>query len=344
MISPATVRRLALVAGVAAFVIWAGYRFSVSYPQSLGGRLPFLAPELAKGIAQVQRHNAAGHSAFLLGENSQTGWWYFFPVTLAVKTPIPFLLFATLGVVLAARSMLVRPAWQQLAPAVAAVVVLAVSMTSNINIGVRHVLPIYLLLAVFAGLGAVAAWNAKRFRGWSSTAAAVLALWLVVSSVRTHPDYLAYFNELAGGRPERIVVNSDLCWGQDYFRLVDTVRARGIDSIWVAYHGSLDVDRHRLPGMRTLPPHQPVTGWVAASVSELKAVSGYEWIDAFTPVTRVGHSIWLFCIPPRAGDASGRAAPRFVPTLGPRHSRRTTGRQRRIAVPLGKELAQRLGL
>jgi hypothetical protein len=301
-----TAGALALVGGVAMLTIWAGYRFSITRSAPMLQGIPVPAFEFAKALYQIQKHNALGHPAYLLGQWSQMGWWYFFPVTLAVKTPLPFLVFTGLGLAGLVAAVRVRPAWQPLAPGVSAAVVLAVSMTSNINNGVRHVLPAYTLLAVYAGFGAVWAWNLPRARVWSRAAVASLTLWLLVSTARTHPDYLAYFNELAGGRPERIVVNSDLCWGQDYFRLVDTLRARGIDSVWVAYHGSLDVDRHRLPGMRTLPPYQRVTGWVAASARELKGVryQGHEWIEAYPPVTRVGRSMWLFYVPPDGGDGA----------------------------------------
>ena len=40
------------------------------------------------------------HHAYLFGRRSQFGWWYYYPVVLAVKTPLPFLvlLFIGLGV------------------------------------------------------------------------------------------------------------------------------------------------------------------------------------------------------------------------------------------------------
>src|SRR6185503_7276422 len=75
---------LALAIATGALAIWAGYRFSFS------SGLP--APELFEGIQQVRQHNDEGHSSFLLGKRSSTGFWYFFEVALAVKTPIALLL------------------------------------------------------------------------------------------------------------------------------------------------------------------------------------------------------------------------------------------------------------
>ena len=82
--------------------------------------------------------------------------------------------------------------------------------------------------------------------------AALLLLWHLAVSVRAHPDYLPYFNELAGEHPERILVDSDLDSGQDLKRLADTLQARRIPSVWLAYAGSATVTQHGL---------RPSTGW-----------------------------------------------------------------------------------
>src|SRR6202044_3917194 len=58
-------------------------------------------------------------------------------------------------------------------------------------------------------------------------ALAVLLVWMAVSSLKIHPDYLAYFNELAGSHPENILVDSDLDWGQDMKRLSQRLREAG---------------------------------------------------------------------------------------------------------------------
>src|SRR3954454_19722099 len=100
---------------IASALIWAGFGFSF-HP-------------LIDGIADVRNHNATGHRNFLFGQMSWDGWWYYFPVALFFKTPIPFLLLALTGCVLLARR---RPE----VPLIAAAM-LAVAMTSGSNIGVR---------------------------------------------------------------------------------------------------------------------------------------------------------------------------------------------------------------
>ena len=84
---------------------------------------------------------------------------------------------------------------------------------------VRHILIVYPLFSIAAGFGAVSLWHHTAHRRWARSATVLLLGWLVVTSVRAHPDYLPYFNELAGSQPERILVDSDLDWGQDLLRL-----------------------------------------------------------------------------------------------------------------------------
>ena len=209
---------------------------------------------------------ARGHTSYLLGEERQVGWWYFFPIALAVKSPLPFLILTGIGLTILARQGWRDADWRPLAPAAAAITLLLVSMPSRINLGVRHILPIYPLLAIVAGFGAIWLWKlCKAQTGWPALVV-VLLLWQLISSARSHPDYLAYFNELAGRHPDRVlVVGSDLDWGQDLLRLADALHARKIDSFAFAYHGTAEPSRHNLPPWRNLKPWQAATGWIAIS-------------------------------------------------------------------------------
>ena len=180
-----TAMRVAYLSAIVA--VWAGYRFSVgplvteadqplesrpgahgehsalyraAYDVSRASIYP--APEFFQGLSMLYRKNQAGQKAYLLGEVRMDGWWYFFPVALAVKTPIPFLLLfgIGLGAVLSIQDRASR--WRSLAPAAAAGAILLVSLPSRINIGLRHVLPMYVLMAVLAGWGAVTLWRWRK--------------------------------------------------------------------------------------------------------------------------------------------------------------------------------------
>jgi hypothetical protein len=311
--------RLAYVAALV--TVWAGYRFAVgplttaatpddartnaSDPLSRLASAPvFPAPALFEGVGHLAVKNRAGHKSYLLGDVRDTGWWYFFPVALAVKTPLAFILLCAAGALAAARPPPGLDRRRQLEPLVIAIALLLVCIPSRITIGVRHVLPIYPFLAITAALGLARILRSGRGVPLAALCAALLLGWQLVSSARAHPDYLAYFNELAGSHPERVLVDSDLDSGQDLKRLADTLRARRIAAVWLAYAGSATVAEHGLPRVQWLQPHTPTRGWVAASLYALKLGSvdrpghdDFAWLERYTPVASVGKSIWLYYIP-----------------------------------------------
>ncbi|HVE70819.1 MAG TPA: glycosyltransferase family 39 protein [Thermoanaerobaculia bacterium] len=231
------------------------------------------------GADFVRQHSAMGHGeAWLFGENRPGGYWYYFPVILFFKTPLPFLVFAGAGFVFLIRK-------RALALALIPLAMLAVSMTSRINIGVRHVLPIYPFLTIAAGCGAFLLWHRSR------ALVLVLGAWLAVATSLAHPDYLAWFNEAAGRHPERIAVDSNLDWGQDLLRLPRN------EPLYLSYFGSADWRRH-------LPHAQPVPAQCTPglhAVSEMMYLRERDdelrWLARYEPERRVGASIRLYRIP-----------------------------------------------
>ncbi|HEV7994050.1 MAG TPA: hypothetical protein VGP25_19645 [Gemmatimonadaceae bacterium] len=294
---------VALGALAAALAVWATYRFHVA-PLAPGGP-PVPAPELFRGIAAFATHGNGGHPAFLLGEVRLTGWWYYYFVVLAVKTPLPLLALAVVGAVHAVRARSTE-GWTALVPLVGVIGVLVPSLLSHVDLGVRIVLAVYPFLALLGARGAVAAWNAASSAGRVAvrrTAVTALLLASVAIPLRTWPDYLAYFNPVAGAHPERILVDSNLDWGQDLYRLADTVRARGIDSIRVHYFGSANLSAVGLTNARRLDRDERTTGWVAASETFLAGVwsdTSLRWLARQTPVARIGPSMRLYHIEPSA--------------------------------------------
>ena len=301
----ATVARMptfATAAGVAALVVWAGYRFSFGPVHPGGVSVP--APELFRGVGEVLTHNREGHDSYLLGEYSKSGFWHFYFVVLAVKTPIAALALAIAGAAIAIRTR--SPRFAPRLPAAFAAAVLLVGMASSINIGVRHVLPVYIGMSILA---AAAVWRALDAGGWKPKAVAALAAWLAIGSLLSHPDYLPYFNELAGAEPERVLVDSDLDWGQDIKRL--TTRLREVGASYVSITPAFGVDLGR-----ELPPNQnsnattPYVGWNAVSVTRWKLYNFdlprdskiRPWPERVPPPReRVGKGILLWYFPPSTG-------------------------------------------
>ena len=120
---------------------------------------------------------------------------------------------------------------------------------------------------------------------------------------RAHPDHLAYFNPIAGAHPERILVDSNLDWGQDLYRLTDVMKRMRIDEIHVAYFGSADLRAAGVPNARRLEANERATGWIAASQTNLSGEwggSGYQWLYDYELVGRIGPSLLLFYVPETA--------------------------------------------
>jgi hypothetical protein len=247
------------------------------------------APDFFMGIEFLRLHLKFGHEAYLFGRWSSHGWWYYFPVVLFFKTPLAFLALAAVGTVI-----LLRRGGEARGVALAPLAVLAASMTSTINIGVRHVLHVYPFLAIAGGVAVITLWRAPRKRA----AAIVLCAWFAVSTSVAHPDYLAWFNEAAGKHPERIAADSNLDWGQDFFRLTDVVRREQLTPLHLSYFGGAKWEKH-LPEARLLPDRQCVTGWVAVSEMHylMQQDDELQWLTRFEPARRIGKTIRLYSIP-----------------------------------------------
>ena len=324
------------IAGVIALVtMWGGYRFSL-VPYSAATSQAFssvdtaidnirlsdtackisgipIVPlsEFAIGLRQLKEHIKFGHATYLLGKYSNHGWWYYFLVVLGIKTPLGLLFLGSFGFVLLAYQAVRSIKWEMLVPCICATTILLVGMLSNINIGIRHILPIYPMLAMLAGYGAVCLWTSHKFQIISRFIVGLLMGWIVVSSVMAHPDYLPYFNEIASPTPERFVVGSDLDWGQDLHRLGAELRNRRVQKVSLECFGNaIQLGKHfGLPLIRPLRRYEPTTGWIAISLRKLKDVrnpphDGYKWLEVYEPVATVGKSIKLYYV--TANEASER--------------------------------------
>jgi hypothetical protein len=216
-------------------------------------------------------------AAFLAGEYSSEGWWYYFPFAFAIKTPIALLALLAGGV-----AVLRRWPHEAVRPFIVVPVAayLAVAMASDINIGIRHILPIYPFVLLIAA-AAVAALLRRGRRG-AVAVGAMLAL-LAVEFGSAYPHNLAFFNQLVGG-PEngfRYLTDSNLGWGQNLKPLKAWMDEHGVNHINLAYFGQADpdyymIDATYLPGVpefaieRVTRPQLP--GYVAISPTVLSGV------------------------------------------------------------------------
>jgi hypothetical protein len=265
-----------------------------------------LPEDYARGLVFVMTHSEA-RSAFLLGRLSDHGFPHYFLVTFLLKTPVPLVLLAILAGIRAWRLP-----WRDRAFVWLPVVIyVGFTCTRGLQIGHRHLLPVYPFLFVAAGEAAAALWSWRRPAGLAL--AALLAVWYAAGTLLNHPHHLAYFNEVAGGPANgwRLLSDSNLDWGQDLKRLKAWMDAQGVARIKLSYFGSADpayygIGAVALPGYTA--PHAPsVTreihrgDIVAVSATNLQGVyldpvdrPLMERIKQLPPIARVGYSILVY--------------------------------------------------
>ena len=316
---PRALARLALALVIVFLTVWATYLFELRPIQGQTLPLPLANYVDDFGIATTAIHTPD----YLLGQVNPPFDWLYFPVVLVVKTPLPLLVFAALGLA----TWLPR-AWQREAlvwlPPVA---YFGLALFSAVYIGYRHLFPALTLLYLAAAFGAHWLWQRGTPARWLSGG---LVAWLALNTVFIYPRDLTFFNELAGGPDEgwRISVDSNLDWGQDLGELVEYVRAHHIESIYVSYFGSIPigsfpVKEYPLPA-KPLPPrpvpdwHQqfPTPGWYAISVSHLVGGAVLDDPDTFNfflhrpPEAILGRTIYLYHVAAQSGAVAVCADPR----------------------------------
>jgi len=257
-----------------------------------------------RGLAGIVEHNRAGHSAYLLGRWSRTGWWYYFIVALGVKAPLPLLGLAAIGLVAAARRFPGRGWYAFSIFMLPGLIWFVASMLSSINIGIRHILPAYAFLFLLAAAGA---YELLRWRRAAAAVLVVLLSWQGVVAIRTFPDYIAYFNEASGGPDSGIhyLADSNLDWGQEMLSLRDYVKRENIPEIVLR---SLAAPAPDIYGIRTanpagVKPSPDAPVFLAIGATEYARVmfgdpetysAAREFLGDLDTVAVLGHSLYVY--------------------------------------------------
>ncbi len=285
---------------------WADLKIGAAF-QKIFRYVP-LPQHFMQGILSVLHHSNRGHSAFLMGQYSVNGWWYYFPAAFAVKTPTLTLGLAALWLgALALRK--IKLSWKESGLILLAAIVLWTSMNGKLNIGVRHILILYPMLYVLLGRLANLAPPEKCVK---YLAAAGLLLMIEVGSVAPH--YLAFFNRASGG-PEKGVdylSDSNIDWGQDLNGLGAFMKKQGNAELVASYFGTgvpfyFGLQWQALPTGWTYPysahinSAEPAREFLAVSVTNLQGTyfsvhDLFGWLREKTPVAKIGYSIYVYDI------------------------------------------------
>ncbi len=304
---------LVAMGAVACGVLWVVYDFTFGFLPDKSLPVPLPAPfywqQLINTYFRIVGLQGARYD-FFWGEASNQGWWDYFPVALAVKTPLPLLLLFFGGLYSVTR----QHHWRRTSVLwILPLLFLALGLTGILTIGYRHILPAIPCMILLAGytitppppsprqegschgveslsqldINVVSNGVGSTVRRWlPATIICGLALWLVVDSLRIWPHQEAFFNELAGDwyNWSNLLVDSNLDWGQDLPALRQKMDELGLNEVNLAYFGKAVPEQYGVR-YRPLPsylrfvdgielnaynPYQPEPGWYAISASELR--------------------------------------------------------------------------
>jgi hypothetical protein len=323
-------RCTAAVCLIACFVVWTGYFFHVSkvifgnqmvtihfagYTKLLQYDMPTLktpvtiflpACEWMTGLGMVVFHNMEGHRSFLLGHYSAHGCRLYFPAAMLLKWPLLVLLLGAAG----ACAVIWRkiPGWRTLLLlSIFPAVYFVFAVTSHINIGVRHVLPLYPFLLLYAGAAVEWAQRAQagmRATRWPQTQL-FLAILLVAQGAdiaRYAPDYLSYFTILVKpANTWQLLSDSNTDWGQGMVALRQYQAANPNQAMHLAYVGEVDPAWYGIRYTRLREADRP-TGIIVVSATHLSGQllqnhSAYRWLLQYPLKTILNHTLYVFEVP-----------------------------------------------
>lgn len=267
------------VAAVALLVLWAvyGFRFAALpegvdaepalralVAQAAAGKEPSRLAEAAIaaarsklvpeaygwGLAYVAYDSIGGRAVWLLGRALPTGQWYYFPLAVLLKAPLPLLALAAAAAWMARASL---AEWRRVLPflIVPTGFWMAASLLTPLNLGVRHVLPVFpFLIVMAAGAGAALV----RCGAVARACVAVLLLGQAVSVLRAGPHLLGYANEAVGGsgRLHYFLRDSSVDWGQGLKAAKAWLASHPTTACWYAPFGTGDPSYYGIP-CRLLP-------------------------------------------------------------------------------------------
>lgn len=247
--------------------------------------IPILLPSAyVKGINDAHRHVTRGHSvpAYLLGEFSWKGWWYYFFVAFFLKTPIPLILSILFSVIVLAKNF----KREIIFIIVPVLILFTVASSNHLNIGLRHILPAYPFLIVMASSCVLLIQSQNR-----KVILCLLMTWLVFSTLMVSPQYLSYFNELIGDQKYayKYLVDSSLEMGQSRKALDKYIENGGIPV-------------KKSPGCAYTPGRVAISPISLVDLRD-QNVSCHAWLRDIEPINRID-GIIIFDVPERTQDST----------------------------------------
>ncbi len=254
-----------------------------------------------RNMQYVNLNHPPTYPFYLFGAIQPGGWWYYFIVAFAVKATLPVVLLVVFAALGALRGFSERSAELIL---LATIVIYMVATTIGAaQIGVRYILPVFPLLYI---------WISRIVRDsmevpWRVAILGVLVAWHVWSGISAFPNYIPYFNELAGGpaKGPAILDDSNIGWGQGVKQAAVYVREHHLPAQSTFFYDTLagrGAAYYGIPGvlsnddvMDRLISGVPAPGtYILSSQFVTRVCETYRHWRAYMPVDRIGESLWVY--------------------------------------------------
>jgi len=277
------------------------------------------------GVFLVIGRVSGGNNTFLLGQLSHKSIPYFFPVAWLLKTSIPIVLLVFASVL----AMILRwpknkdKKWQLTVILTPIVVYWIVTLRGRLDIGIRHLMPTIPFVLLMIGYFIRPIVNGTK--KWPKAIITLLVVFMVGSTLRSYPNFIAYFNEFTpADQKHQRLIDSSLDWGQDLLRLKKYVDDNHIKNIKIDYFGG-SVPAYYIPQSTSWHSQNgPTSGWLAVSATfyQSSRLSGpeegkwsYQWLNAFKPEAIIGGSILVFNISPEELKKNYPVSPYPITTI-----------------------------
>jgi hypothetical protein len=238
-------------------------------------------------VAGVTEHAKEGHNTFAWGKWSQHGSRWYYVVAFLIKTPIPMLLLLCFAVFSLFRKPLAENEFYIIIPAV---LIFAAASFSKLQIGIRYILPVYLLACIFISR-LVSARPGFLRRGIIFLS----GIWIAVIILISWPNYLSYFNGFIGGPGNgwEYLRDSNVDWGQDLPALSRYLRKNKIQEITLFYFGEDDpafygINFRKITAKEIEKPEKRI---YAISAQSLDSVN---WYRLYRPTAKAANSIFIY--------------------------------------------------
>ncbi|MFZ2154075.1 MAG: glycosyltransferase family 39 protein [Candidatus Moraniibacteriota bacterium] len=295
--------------------------------------------EYGIGINYVFRRVAGGNGAYFIGEVSDNAFTAYFPTVFLLKETLPLIILIILTSFFTLYQIYQKINLRNLKQTfhhfidwlrygVAQYMLFGfivlysyLSITGNLNIGLRHLFPIFPLIYILVAKKVHDFFKSFHFNDliFAKYILALLLIWVVAEPLINFPYYLSYFNQLAGGPKNgyNFVTDSNADWGQDFKRFEAFLQEHPeIDKIRLNYFGGSNPEYYL--GDRVInwwDSKRPIeAGWYAVSVNQLQGSvhdtrknpdgtlkkpdnESWRWIKNYTPRYQVGTSIFVYYVP-----------------------------------------------